>query len=133
MASLGEQVREAAAEMVPDVWVNLAHAHLVQGEFVAAIKLYQAALEKFHQRNDNELLRCIAHAEYLHALAITKEKANVRDPATIIAKQRAMLHRCRRTLQKAMHLSPRDYSLQFNMAVVLKKQADMHISIHTHI
>jgi len=121
------QIREAAADKVPDVWVNLAHAHLVQGEYAAAIKLYQATLDKFFQGNDAELLRCIAHAEYTHSLALNKSKSNVRDPATIVAKQRAMLQRSRRTLQKAMHLSPLDYSLQFNMAVVLKKQAEIVI------
>ena len=38
-----------------------------------------------------------------------------------------MLHRARRTLQRAMHLNPLDYSLQFNMVVVLKKQAEIVI------
>jgi hypothetical protein len=47
----------------------------------------QAALDKFHKGNDVELLRCIAHAEFTHSLALNKEKANVRDPATIVAKQ----------------------------------------------
>jgi hypothetical protein len=149
---------------VPDVWINLAHAHLVQGEYIPAIKSYQAALDKFYQvcvccvcvrvctmyvcmyefvgvclcahvhdvymlvcickcvcvcvcmyiyihthvhtyimytythtthahtqGNDVDLLRCIAHAEYTHSIVITKEKANVRDPATIVAKQAHIL------------------------------------------
>jgi len=121
------QIREAAADNVPDVWVNLAHAHLVQGEFLPAIKLYEAALDKFYKGNDAQLLLCIAHAEFTHSLASEKEKTNVRDPATIMAKQRGMLLRCRRKLQKAMHLNPLDYSLLFNMAVVLKKQAEIVI------
>lgn len=29
---------------MPDVWVNLAHAYLVQGDFVPAIKLYQVVV-----------------------------------------------------------------------------------------
>ena len=35
-----------------------------------------------------------------------KEKKNVRDPATIAAKQRDMLHRSRRTLQAEFVKSP---------------------------
>ena len=93
------QIREAAADHVPEVWINLAHAHLVQGEYIPAIKSYQAALDKFYQGHDVDLLRFIAHAEYSHSLVIDKEKKNVRDPATISAKQRDMLYRSRRTLQ----------------------------------
>lgn len=33
-----------------------------------------------------------------------------------------MLQRSRRTLQKAMHLNPLDYSLQFNMYVFAGKE-----------
>jgi tetratricopeptide (TPR) repeat protein len=120
------QIREAAPD-VADVWVNLAHAYLVQGEYVGAIKLYEATLHKFFKGTDVELLRCMAHAEFVHASAISKDKKNVRDPMSIIRKQRDMLQRSRRMLQKAMHLNPLDYSLQFNMAVVLKKHAEIII------
>ena len=95
------QLREAAADHVPEVWINLAHAHLVQvcqcqvglfwlciilfwlcirslltlripqGEYIPAIKSYQAALDKFYQGHDVDLLRFIAHAEYSHRYNIS--------------------------------------------------------------
>ena len=53
-------------------------------------------------------------------------------PAWVVAgvvrgctEQRAMLQRSRRTLQKAMHLNPLDYSLQFNMCVFAGKLAGL--------
>ena len=117
------QLREAAVGQVPDVWVNLAHIHMVQGEYAPAIKLYRSALDRFFGGHDVLLLTCIAKAQLelsfqsgrLARRAGREKGANM---------DRGMAKQCRRTLQKAMHLAPRDRSLQFNLALLLKLSAD---------
>jgi RNA polymerase-associated protein CTR9 len=61
------KVREATTTM-PDVWLNLGHVYLAQGEFVNAIKMYQNCLRKFFGNKDPEVMLFLAKAyfEYGH-------------------------------------------------------------------
>ena len=49
---------------MPDVWINLAHCHLSQGQHVAAIKLYKACLERFYGNKDASVMLFLARAYF---------------------------------------------------------------------
>ena len=53
----------ATADKMPDVWVNLAHAYLVQGEYVPAIKLYQVPQRASLRCNGNSYSTCVDRAD----------------------------------------------------------------------
>ncbi|KAA8523306.1 hypothetical protein F0562_009729 [Nyssa sinensis] len=58
------QVQEAAIGSVfvqmPDVWINLAHVHFAQGNFMLAVKMYQNCLRKFYYNTDSQVLLYLA-------------------------------------------------------------------------
>jgi tetratricopeptide (TPR) repeat protein len=113
------QLREAASGQLGHVWTNLAHIHLHLKEYGPATKLYQSALDRFHNGQNVPLMLCIAKSLWSAAVTIDKKEGNA-----IKVKDRRLLKQCKRTLQKALHLSPRDYSIQFNLALVLKTGAE---------
>nr|XP_043614945.1 protein CTR9 homolog [Erigeron canadensis]XP_043614946.1 protein CTR9 homolog [Erigeron canadensis]XP_043614947.1 protein CTR9 homolog [Erigeron canadensis] len=97
------QVQEAASRSVfvqmPDVWINLAHVHFAQGNFTLAIKMYQNCLRKFYYNTDSQILLYLARTHY--------EAEQWQD--------------CKKTLLKAIHLAPSNYTLRFDTGVALQK------------
>lgn len=88
------QVREASTD-IPDPWINLAHIYCEQGLYVNAIKLYENCLEKFFGNHDAQVFVYLARAYF---------KAE-------------RFKECQRVLIKALHLSPSDTLLRFNIGI----------------
>ncbi|KAK4479038.1 hypothetical protein RD792_014549 [Penstemon davidsonii] len=97
------QVQEAASGgfnvQMPDVWINLAHVHFAQGNFSLAVKMYQNCLRKFYYNTDSQVLLYLARTHY--------EAEQWQD--------------CKRTLLRAIHLSPSNYTLRFDVGATLQK------------
>ncbi|XP_059634757.1 protein CTR9 homolog [Cornus florida] len=97
------QVQEAASGNVfvqmPDVWINLAHVHFAQGNFTLAVKMYQNCLRKFYYNTDNQVLLYLARTHY--------EAEQWQD--------------CKKTLLRAIHLAPSNYTLRFDAGVAMQK------------
>lgn len=97
------QVQEAASGSVfaqmPDVWINLAHVHFAQGNFALAVKMYQNCLKKFYHSNDSQVLLYLARTHY--------EAEQWQD--------------CKKTILRAIHLSPSNYTFRFDAGVALQK------------
>jgi RNA polymerase-associated protein CTR9 len=89
------RVREVSAEVVGDVWINLAHVYLAQNKHSEAIRLYQNCLKKFHGGRDAALHLYLAHAHF----------------------DAGSYKHCMRTLLKALHICPSDLQLWYNLAV----------------
>ncbi|KAL6076361.1 protein required for normal CLN1 and CLN2 G1 cyclin expression, variant 3 [Balamuthia mandrillaris] len=88
------KVRETTASMA-DVWVNLAHIYLAQGQFVNAIKMYQNCLRKFYDNKDPNILLFLAKAFY--------EDGRLQD--------------CKNALLNAIHITPDNLLLWYNLAL----------------
>ncbi|XP_047319890.1 protein CTR9 homolog [Impatiens glandulifera] len=97
------QVQEATSGNVilqmPDVWINLAHVHFAQGNFSLAVKMYQNCLRKFHYSTDSQILLYLARTHY--------EAEQWED--------------CKKTLLRAIHLAPSNYTLKFDAGVAMQK------------
>ncbi|MCO5577224.1 hypothetical protein L7F22_031049 [Adiantum nelumboides] len=97
------QVQEAAAGNItveiPDVWVNLAHVYLGQGQFGLAVKMYQNCLRKFYHNTDAQILLYLARTYY--------EAEQWQD--------------CKCSLLRAIHLAPSNYMLRFDAAIAMQK------------
>ncbi|XP_051148255.1 protein CTR9 homolog [Andrographis paniculata] len=97
------QVQEAASGssnvQMPDVWINLAHVHFAQGNFALAVKMYQNCLRKFYNNTDSQVLLYLARTHY--------EAEQWQD--------------CKKTLLRAIHLAPSNYTLRFDAGVTLQK------------
>lgn len=97
------QVQEAAAGNItveiPDVWINLAHVYLAQGQFGLAVKMYQNCLRKFYHNTDSQILLYLARTHY--------EAEQWQD--------------CKCSLLRAIHLAPSNYMLRFDAAVAMQK------------
>ncbi|KAL2945136.1 Protein CTR9-like protein [Bienertia sinuspersici] len=97
------QVQEAGSgsilSQMPDVWINLAHVYFAQGNFTLAVKMYQNCLRKFFCNTESQLLLYLARTYY--------EAEQWQDS--------------KRALLRAMHLSPSNYTLRFNLGVVMQK------------
>ncbi|CAM9206048.1 unnamed protein product [Ectocarpus sp. 13 AM-2016] len=89
------RVREVSAEVLGDVWINLAHVYLAQNKHNEAIRLYQNCLKKFHGGRDPSLHIYLAHA-YFDA---------------------RQYNDCMRVLLKALHVSPNNLQLWYNLAL----------------
>ncbi|KAK7281282.1 hypothetical protein RIF29_09115 [Crotalaria pallida] len=97
------QVQEAASGSVfvqmPDVWINLAHVYFAQGNFSLAVKMYQNCLRKFYHNTDSQILLYLARTHY--------EAEQWQD--------------CIKTLLRAIHLAPSNYTLRFDAGVAMQK------------
>ncbi|KAJ8641267.1 hypothetical protein MRB53_017961 [Persea americana] len=97
------QVHEAASGSVfvqmPDIWVNLAHVYFAQGHFGLAVKMYQNCLKRFCYSTDAQVLLYLARTHY--------EAEQWQD--------------CKRTLLRAIHLAPSNYTLRFDAGVAMQK------------
>ncbi|XP_031267897.1 protein CTR9 homolog isoform X2 [Pistacia vera] len=97
------QVQEAASGSVfvqmPDVWINLAHVYFAQGNFALAVKMYQNCLRKFYHNTDSQVLLYLARTHY--------EAEQWQD--------------CKKTLLRAIHLAPSNYTLRFDAGVAMQK------------
>ncbi|XP_015889352.2 protein CTR9 homolog [Ziziphus jujuba] len=97
------QVQEAASGSIfvqmPDVWINLAHVYFAQGNFSLAVKMYQNCLRKFFYNTDSQILLYLARTHY--------EAEQWQD--------------CKKTLLRAIHLAPSNYTLRFDAGVVMQK------------
>ncbi|KAE9604674.1 putative RNA polymerase-associated protein Ctr9 [Lupinus albus] len=97
------QVQEAASGSVfvqmPDVWINLAHVYFAQGSFSLAVKMYQNCLRKFYHNTDSQILLYLARTHY--------EAEQWQD--------------CIKTLLRAIHLAPSNYTLRFDAGVAMQK------------
>ncbi|PWA79171.1 binding protein [Artemisia annua] len=100
------QVQEAASGSVfvqmPDVWINLAHVHFAQGNFPLAIKMVPSALLYMLFTTWYLLISVI---KILFSFAVSKLSAQD----------------CKKTLLKAIHLAPSNYTLRFDTGVALQK------------
>ncbi|TKR78211.1 hypothetical protein L596_019056 [Steinernema carpocapsae] len=92
------QVRESTAEF-GDVWTNLAHIYMEQGQYISAIQFYCNCMSKFGRQNDLQLLSYLARAYF---------KAD-------------KLQECRECLEKALSEAPDNLQVTFNLANVLQK------------
>ncbi|MCL7045307.1 hypothetical protein MKW94_011606 [Papaver nudicaule] len=94
------QVQEAASGSIfvqmPDVWINLAHVYFAQGQFALA---YQNCLRKFYYNTDTQILLYLARTHY--------EAEQWQD--------------CKKTLLRAIHLAPSNYTLRFDAGVSMQK------------
>ncbi|KAG8376213.1 hypothetical protein BUALT_Bualt09G0039700 [Buddleja alternifolia] len=97
------QVQEAASGssnvQTPDVWINLAHVHFAQGNFALAVKMYQNCLRKFYYNTDSQVLLYLARTHY----------------------EAEQWQECKKTLLRAIHLAPSNYTLRFDVGVALQK------------
>ncbi|EHA8587170.1 putative protein CTR9 [Cocos nucifera] len=97
------QVQEAASGSVfvqmPDVWVNLAIVYFAQGHFALAVKMYQNCSRKFYHDTDTQILLYLARTYY--------EAEQWQD--------------CKKTLLRAIHLAPWNYTLRFDAGVAMQK------------
>ena len=118
------QVQEAASGNIfvqmPDVWVNLAHVYFAQGHYALAVKMvifhnfmnnclflmvlasklqYQNCLRKFYHNTDTQVLLYLARTHY--------EAEQWQD--------------CKKTLLRAIHLAPSNYTLRFDAGVAMQK------------
>ncbi|PIA27250.1 hypothetical protein AQUCO_08200042v1 [Aquilegia coerulea] len=97
------QVQEAASGSIfvqmPDVWINLAHVYFAQGQFALAVKMYQNCLRKFYYNTDTQVLLYLARTHY--------EAEQWQD--------------CKKTLLRAIHLAPSNYTLRFDAGVAMQK------------
>lgn len=97
------QVQEAGSgtifSQMPDVWINLAHVYFAQGNYTLAIKMYQNCLRKFFYNTESQIFLYLARTHY--------EAEQWQDS--------------KRTLLRAIHLSPSNYTLRFNLGVVMQK------------
>jgi RNA polymerase-associated protein CTR9 len=55
------QVREATPDFA-DVWINMAHIHVEQKQYVIAQQMYENCMKKFNRQNDVQLLLYLARA-----------------------------------------------------------------------
>ncbi|EOY30289.1 Binding isoform 1 [Theobroma cacao] len=97
------QVQEAASGSVfvqmPDVWINLAHVFFAQGNFALAVKMYQNCLRKFYYNTDSQILLYLARTHY----------------------EAEQWQECKKTLLRAIHLAPSNYTLRFDAGVAMQK------------
>lgn len=119
---------------MPDVWINLAHVYFAQGNFALAVKMvnlsldctrffvfkfilpkslwqlsnaddlfyyvqYQNCLRKFYHNTDSQILLYLARTHY--------EAEQWQD--------------CIKTLLRAIHLAPSNYTLRFDAGVAMQK------------
>ncbi|XP_022754799.1 protein CTR9 homolog isoform X3 [Durio zibethinus] len=97
------QVQEGASGSVfvqmPDVWINLAHIFFAQGNFALAVKMYQNCLRKFYHNTDSQILLYLARTHY----------------------EAEQWQECKKTLLRAIHLAPSNYTLRFDAGVAMQK------------
>ncbi|KAG6435758.1 hypothetical protein SASPL_100633 [Salvia splendens] len=97
------QVQEAASGVfnvqMPDVWINVAHVHFAQGNFALAVKMYQNCLRKFFYNTDSQVLLYLARTHY----------------------EAEQWQECKKTLLRAIHMAPSNYTLRFDVGVTLQK------------
>jgi RNA polymerase-associated protein CTR9 len=99
------QVQEAASGSVflqmPDVWVNLAHVYFAQGNFALTVKMYQNCLRKFFYNTDSQILLYLARTHY----------------------EAEQWQECKKTLLRAIHLTPSNYTFRFDLGAVMQKSS----------
>ncbi|KAL0346750.1 UNVERIFIED_CONTAM: protein CTR9 [Sesamum calycinum] len=94
---------------MPDVLINLAHVHFAQGNFALAVKMYQNCLRKFYYNTQSEVLLYLARVHY--------EAQQWQD--------------CRKTLLRAIHLDPSNYTLRFDVGVAIQKSSALTLQMTT--
>ena len=113
---------------MPDVWINLAHIFFAQGNFALAVKMvsywfkmlfpfyikisfawlplvilailqYQNCMRKFYYNTDSQILLYLARTHY----------------------EAEQWQECKKTLLRAIHLAPSNYTLRFDAGVAMQK------------
>lgn len=113
------QVQEAAVtgtlqavdSIQADVWINLGHTYLAQGQFALSVKMYRNCSERSYHNTESQILLYISRAYY----------------------EAEQYHECKRTLLRAIHLNPLNHTLRFNAAISMQKfsAATLHKSKRT--
>eukprot|EP01112_Ceratiomyxa_fruticulosa_P010770 TRINITY_DN2864_c0_g1_i24.p1 TRINITY_DN2864_c0_g1~~TRINITY_DN2864_c0_g1_i24.p1 ORF type:complete len:1165 (-),score=325.28 TRINITY_DN2864_c0_g1_i24:196-3690(-) len=107
------QVREATplgTQHMIDVMINLAHIYFAQGSFANAVNLYQ------------NCLKSLISPQYSHT-STTHIQSSVKDPTNVLlylAKayfEWGKFEQCKDALQRAIHLSPSNHQLWFNLGL----------------
>ncbi|KAJ7515098.1 hypothetical protein O6H91_23G071200 [Diphasiastrum complanatum] len=97
------QVQEAASGNItvqmPDVWINLAHVFVGQGQFGLAVKMYQNCLRRFYFNTETNVLLYLARSHY----------------------EAEQWQECKSVLLRAIHLAPSNYMLRFDAAIAMQK------------
>ncbi|GMT18827.1 hypothetical protein PFISCL1PPCAC_10124, partial [Pristionchus fissidentatus] len=94
------QVREATADFL-DVWTNIAHIYMEQGQYVSAVQMYLNAMKKFGKENDSQMLLYLARAYH----------------------RTGKLIECREALEKATLVDAENLIIKFNHALTLQRLA----------
>ncbi len=92
------QIREATADF-KDVWLNIAHILVEQGQHLRAIQMYENCMKKFYKHTNIEVLIYL-----IRAFA----KAN-------------RLQEAKQALLRARHVAPEDTLVMCNLAIVQQK------------
>ncbi|KAL6746592.1 Paf1 complex component [Haematococcus lacustris] len=104
--SVFKDVQEVAAASgaflhIPDLYINLAHVALAKQEYTSAVRLYRLAMDKLDTSKQNMAMLYLARAHY--------------DSDDLQASKACLI--------KAIHVTPLDYILHFNLAVTMQEFA----------
>ncbi|GAB2292608.1 Protein CTR9 [Dionaea muscipula] len=77
----------------------MGHVYFAQGYFMLAVKMYENCMRKFYYNTDTHILLYLARTHY----------------------EAEEWQECRRTLLRAIHLEPSNYTFRFNVGVVMQK------------
>lgn len=115
------QLREADSSLVC-VWVNLAHIHMLSGEYIQAVKLYSGCNRKFFH-NTNVELHVLESKGYFE-IGISQWIAMAKsEPVSRLRTFHSHLLKSRRCLLRAIHMKPHDSQLYYNLASTLLEMA----------
>ncbi|ORY06104.1 TPR-like protein [Basidiobolus meristosporus CBS 931.73] len=103
------QIRDAAPH-IPGLWLNLAHINVELGNYRNAYTLYEGCLKKFHYNNDPNITLCMARTLFLAAKA---------------EKSLELMKQARQYVQKALHLSPKDKAVLYDLALIEQSLAQL--------
>eukprot|EP00051_Salpingoeca_urceolata_P015593 m.202965 g.202965 ORF g.202965 m.202965 type:complete len:1108 (+) comp18445_c0_seq7:124-3447(+) len=114
------QVREATGGLavgsgrsdrsLADVWLNLGHVYVEQGQHANAIKIYENCLRKFLFNCDSNVMMLIARAHF----------------------KLGQFQEARRWLIDALHVDPSNNVIRFNLALVQQRFASSEIARRDH-
>mmetsp|Transcript_8317 Transcript_8317/g.30707 ORF Transcript_8317/g.30707 Transcript_8317/m.30707 type:complete len:1087 (-) Transcript_8317:39-3299(-) len=99
------KIRESTAD-IPEIWINLAHVEMCQGNFINAASMYEKCLQKIYQGPSVHVLELLAYAYY-------KEDK---------------LDECMKTLKQALKIEPDNLFVQYNIAITHYTKANQLIA-----
>lgn len=110
------KAREAGKAMSEDISTNLAHVYVTQKRTVDAERLYQATYKSLSSRSGE---------------AVAGRSAYLSECVAFSQLQHGRHEDALRSMQRAVHMSPSDIKMWFNMAVVAERAANVVVSKRT--